>query len=88
MSAESQNRYIGRYRHALDIRCRYIGFAGIGIYRPIPICQPWFIVYLQVSVYTPPEQIEQARFALQASADVLEYYEVFFGQEYPLPKQG
>ena len=47
------------------------------------------ICYLfQVSVYTPPEQIQQAEFALKAAKGILEHYENFFGIKYPLPKLG
>lgn len=39
-------------------------------------------------VWAPPEQIEQANFAIEAAPKVLEYYEKFFKVNFPLPKQG
>ena len=42
----------------------------------------------QVSVYAPEDQLDQAYFALDAAITVLEYFELFFGQIYPLPKLG
>ena len=47
-----------------------------------------FLLWLQVAVYTPPEQIEQATFALDKATKILEHYESFFGIQYPLPKLG
>ena len=32
--------------------------------------------------------ISTAQFALDSAVKVLEYYETFFGVQYPLPKQG
>ena len=45
-------------------------------------------VVLQVAVHTPPGHIEQASFALHVAKVVLEYYETFFGVQYPLQKLG
>ncbi|KAL9985906.1 hypothetical protein ACROYT_G008359 [Oculina patagonica] len=42
---------------------------------------------VKVSVWAPPEQIEQGRFALDVGVKVLEYYEEIFKVDYPLPKQ-
>ncbi|XP_064645102.1 endoplasmic reticulum aminopeptidase 1-like isoform X1 [Lineus longissimus] len=42
---------------------------------------------ITVSVYAPPELIDQAHFALAAATKILDYYEHFFGVKYPLPKQ-
>ncbi|KAL3886465.1 hypothetical protein ACJMK2_026450 [Sinanodonta woodiana] len=41
---------------------------------------------VKVSVYTPPDQIERAHFALEAAVAILDYYDEFFGVKYPLPK--
>ena len=41
-----------------------------------------------VSVWAPPEQIDQGQFALDVAVEVLEYYEQKFKVDYPLPKQG
>ncbi|KAL5020171.1 hypothetical protein ScPMuIL_003063 [Solemya velum] len=40
-----------------------------------------------VRVFAPPDQIHQAKFALKAAVKVLDYYDSFFGEKYPLPKQ-
>lgn len=42
---------------------------------------------VQVSVWAPPEQIDQGQFALDVAVKVLEYYEQIFKVDYPLPKQ-
>ncbi|XP_041355968.1 endoplasmic reticulum aminopeptidase 1-like isoform X1 [Gigantopelta aegis] len=42
---------------------------------------------VKVTVYTPPEQIDQAQFALEGAVKALKYYNDFFGVPYPLPKQ-
>lgn len=46
------------------------------------------VTLLQVRVFAPPDQIHQAKFALKAAVKVLDYYDSFFGEKYPLPKQG
>lgn len=43
---------------------------------------------INVSVYAPKDMIPQADFALKTATDIMDYYEEFFGVEYPLPKQG
>ena len=42
----------------------------------------------QVSVYTPPDYIESAEFALDVAVKVIDHYEKYFDVNYPLPKQG
>lgn len=49
--------------------------------------QPLFLP-LQVSVYAPPEQKEQARFGLDVATKVIPFYGEFFGNPYPLAKSG
>ncbi|GAB5359892.1 hypothetical protein AAMO2058_000581100 [Amorphochlora amoebiformis] len=41
---------------------------------------------LPVSVWAPYHQITQANLALDAAAEILEYFEDFFGLQFPLPK--
>jgi len=43
---------------------------------------------LQVRVFTPPDSIDSAQFALNTAVKVINYYEKYFGIGYPLPKQG
>ena len=43
---------------------------------------------IEVSVWAPAELIEQAHLGLSVATKVLDYYEEFFQQEYPLKKQG
>ena len=43
---------------------------------------------LQVCVFTPPDSIDSAQFALNTAVKVINYYEKYFGIGYPLPKQG
>lgn len=43
---------------------------------------------LQVSVYTVPEKINQAEYALNTAVTLLDFYDDYFGIPYPLPKQG
>uniref|UniRef100_A0A8C9V2P5 Aminopeptidase n=1 Tax=Scleropages formosus TaxID=113540 RepID=A0A8C9V2P5_SCLFO len=40
-----------------------------------------------ISVYTEPEKISQAEFALDAAVKLLDFYEDYFDIPYPLPKQ-
>ncbi|KAF5274559.1 hypothetical protein FQA39_LY07171 [Lamprigera yunnana] len=42
---------------------------------------------ISVSVYAPPPYISQASFALDTAVSVTDYFENFFGINYPLPKQ-
>ncbi|XP_047132820.1 endoplasmic reticulum aminopeptidase 1 isoform X2 [Hydra vulgaris] len=42
---------------------------------------------IEVKVWAPKEQIEQANFAIYAAPKVLDYYETFFQVNFPLPKQ-
>ncbi|XP_029428748.1 endoplasmic reticulum aminopeptidase 1 [Rhinatrema bivittatum] len=42
---------------------------------------------VKVSVYTVPEKISQADYALEAAVKLLEFYEDYFSIPYPLPKQ-
>lgn len=39
-------------------------------------------------MFTPPDFIESANFALETAVKVIEHYEEYFGIPYPLPKQG
>ena len=39
-------------------------------------------------MYVPEELLNQAQFALDAAATILGHYVDFFGEEYPLHKQG
>jgi Aminopeptidase N len=43
---------------------------------------------VSVSVYAPPDLLPQAKFALNTSTHMMDFYEEFFGVPYPLPKQG
>lgn len=42
----------------------------------------------QVSVYAPKDHLHQANFACDSAASILAKYENFFGEKYPLQKQG
>ncbi|NWW42573.1 ERAP1 aminopeptidase, partial [Pedionomus torquatus] len=42
---------------------------------------------IQVSVYTVPDKIDQADYALDAAVKLLDFYEDYFSIPYPLPKQ-
>ncbi|XP_010196291.2 endoplasmic reticulum aminopeptidase 1 [Colius striatus] len=42
---------------------------------------------VKVSVYTVPDKISQADYALDAAVKLLDFYEDYFGIPYPLPKQ-
>ncbi|XP_076855099.1 endoplasmic reticulum aminopeptidase 1b [Brachyhypopomus gauderio] len=42
---------------------------------------------VQISVYTVPEKINQAEFALDAAVKLLDFYDDYFDIPYPLPKQ-
>ncbi|KAK2845866.1 hypothetical protein Q7C36_010720 [Tachysurus vachellii] len=42
---------------------------------------------VQISVYTVPEKIQQAEFALDAAVKLLDFYDDYFDIPYPLPKQ-
>ncbi|MBN3282455.1 ERAP1 aminopeptidase, partial [Polyodon spathula] len=43
---------------------------------------------VKISVYAVPDKIDQAHFALEAAAKLLDFYEDYFKIPYPLPKQG
>ena len=43
---------------------------------------------VQVRVFAPEDQINQAHYAVEVAVKVLNYYNDFFGVDYPLPKQG
>lgn len=43
---------------------------------------------ITVSVFAPPTMINQADYALQVASHIFDYYQDFFGVQYPLPKQG
>ncbi|XP_075267192.1 endoplasmic reticulum aminopeptidase 1 [Opisthocomus hoazin] len=42
---------------------------------------------VKVSVYTVPDKIDQAHYALDAAVKLLDFYEDYFSIPYPLPKQ-
>ncbi|KAF7701086.1 endoplasmic reticulum aminopeptidase 1 isoform X1 [Silurus meridionalis] len=42
---------------------------------------------VQISVYTVPEKINQAEYALNTAVTLLDFYDDYFGIPYPLPKQ-
>lgn len=46
------------------------------------------VFILQISVYTVPEKINQAEYALNTAVTLLDFYDDYFGIPYPLPKQG
>lgn len=48
----------------------------------------YHVLFLQVSVYTVPEKINQAEYALNTAVTLLDFYDDYFGIPYPLPKQG
>jgi len=41
-----------------------------------------------VSVYAPSELIDQTEYALSVATTVLDFYETYYGIEYPLHKSG
>ena len=43
---------------------------------------------VNVSVIAAREKIDQAQFALDSAAEIMDFYHDFFGVPYPLPKQG
>lgn len=43
---------------------------------------------VSVAVYAPSDLLSQAQFALDTATKMMDYYESYFGIEYPLPKQG
>lgn len=43
---------------------------------------------VSVSVYTPPPKTSMAKFALNITTHILDFFEDFFGVPFPLPKQG
>ena len=43
---------------------------------------------VNVSVIASKDKIDQAHFALESATKIMDYYDEFFGVEYPLPKQG
>lgn len=47
-----------------------------------------YLMWIQISVYTVPEKIDQAEFALDAAVKLLDFYDDYFDIPYPLPKQG
>ena len=42
---------------------------------------------INVSVIAAPDKIDQTEFALKAAVELTDYYEKYFGINYPLPKQ-
>ncbi|TSM28089.1 Endoplasmic reticulum aminopeptidase 1 [Bagarius yarrelli] len=42
---------------------------------------------VQISIYTVPEKINQAEYALNTAVKLLDFYDEYFGIPYPLPKQ-
>ena len=43
---------------------------------------------VDIKVWAPKDQIKYADLALNSAKVILEYYDKFFGVDYPLPKQG
>ncbi|KAI4480304.1 hypothetical protein M0804_010302 [Polistes exclamans] len=43
---------------------------------------------VSVSVYAPESMLPQARYAIDIAVRTMDYFESFFGVDYPLPKQG
>ena len=43
---------------------------------------------VNVSVIASRDKIGQAKFALESAANIMDFYDDFFGVKYPLPKQG
>lgn len=43
---------------------------------------------MQISVYTVPEKISQAEYALNTAVTLLDFYDEYFDIPYPLPKHG
>ena len=43
---------------------------------------------VNVSVIASRDKIDQANFALDSAAKIMDFYDDFFGVKYPLPKQG
>lgn len=43
---------------------------------------------VSVAVYSPPDLLKQARFALDTATAMMDHYERYFNVNYPLPKQG
>ena len=43
---------------------------------------------VNVSVIASRDKIDQAKFALDSAAKIMDFYDDFFGVKYPLPKQG
>lgn len=41
---------------------------------------------VNLSVYAPPNMVDQASYALRVASIILDYYHTFFGLSYPLPK--
>ena len=48
----------------------------------------YFMNLLQIRVWAPEDQKKYAHLALDSAKVILNYYEKYFGVEYPLPKQG
>lgn len=51
-------------------------------------CCSHFRVFFQFRVYAAPDQINKTEYALNFGSRVLQYFENYFGIDYPLPKQG
>ena len=52
------------------------------------VCRLSFIIYMQVRVWAPEDQINGADLALSSANVTLSFYEEYFDVNYPLPKQG
>ena len=46
------------------------------------------VVFLQMTFYAPPDQIDQVDYAKNVGVRMLDYMEDYFGINYPLPKAG
>lgn len=59
-------------------------FASYNVWEKLHILLPLF----KVSVYAAEDSIHAAQFSLERAVSIIDYYEEFFGVNYPLPKQG
>ena len=45
------------------------------------------MMVVTVRVYTKPSRLQNAKYALEVATKIIDYYEIYFKQPYPLPKQ-
>ena len=48
----------------------------------------YYKYYFQYRAWARPESVHQTKVALAAGVKIIDYYEDYFGIDYPLPKQG